>query len=104
MGLASLQDIGLMKLDALISRGNRKDFYDVFFIAQTIPLEKLFDMSATKYPYVRDFPSLVFKNMVLFDNADRDVQPDLLIQVEWNVVKKFFFEQEKRLRGEWFGF
>ncbi len=36
MALASIVDIGLMKLDALIRRGSRKDFYDLYFIAQQV--------------------------------------------------------------------
>lgn len=36
-----LMDIGLMKLDALISRGARKDFYDLYWIAHRIPLNFL---------------------------------------------------------------
>jgi hypothetical protein len=104
IALASLADIGLMKLDALITRGSRKDFYDVYFIARAIPLIELFNLSQTKYEWVRDFPLLVLKNMIVFDNADRDSQPELLEQVEWNTVKNFFIAQAKILRRDWFGF
>jgi len=31
--IAGLRDIGLMKLDAVAGRGTRKDFYDLYFIA-----------------------------------------------------------------------
>lgn len=102
--LASRHDIGLMKLDSLISRGSRKDFYDVYFIVQDISLNQLLELGKTKYPVFRDFPMLVFKNMVLFDNADRDLQPELLVPVEWEAVKHFFLDQAKILRRQWFGF
>lgn len=102
--LASRQDIGLMKLDSLISRGSRKDFYDVYFITQDISLNQLLELGQVKYSTFRDFSMLVFKNMVLFDNADSDLQPELLMSVEWDVVKRFFVEQAKILRQQWFGF
>ena len=35
---ASLLDIGLMKMDAVIGRGSRKDFYDLYFINQQVPI------------------------------------------------------------------
>ena len=38
VALASIADIGLMKCDALITRGSRKDFYDLFYITKSIPL------------------------------------------------------------------
>ena len=41
IGLASLLDIGLMKLDAVIGRGSRKDFYDLYIISRQIPLPEL---------------------------------------------------------------
>jgi predicted nucleotidyltransferase component of viral defense system len=37
--VAGLLDIGMMKLDALISRGARKDFYDLYFIARQVPMD-----------------------------------------------------------------
>jgi len=42
--LASIADIGLMKLDALITRGARKDFIDLFFILRLMSMDDyLFD-------------------------------------------------------------
>jgi hypothetical protein len=104
VALASLADIGLMKLDALASRGSRKDFYDLYFIATHVSLAELWRLSEFKYPNFRDYPLMVSKYMVLFDNADRDFQPDLLISVEWDTVKNFFVEETKDLRRQWFGF
>jgi predicted nucleotidyltransferase component of viral defense system len=68
--LASLEDIGLMKMDAIISRGARKDFYDLFFIARVIPLDALFDLAKIKYPLMRDFGMIALEHLVRFDNAD----------------------------------
>jgi hypothetical protein len=102
--LASLTDVGMMKLDALISRATRKDFYDLYFIAQTISLDSLLALGTTKYPTARDYELEAVESLTFFDNADRDVQPDLLVAVEWDRVKDFFIEQAKRLRQEWFGF
>jgi hypothetical protein len=50
-----MEDIALMKLDALLSRAMRKDFYDLYFICQKIPLRRLLDLAPKKYPSVRDF-------------------------------------------------
>lgn len=102
--LASPIDIGLMKLDALISRASRKDFYDLYFIAQSTSLNSLLDLGKTKYPYSRDFELEAVESLTFFENADRDIQPNLLVPVDWNLVKSFFVEQAKVLRAKWFGF
>ena len=104
VALASLFDIGLMKMDALASRGSRKDFYDLYFVAQQIPLDELLEKSKRKYPLYRDFPLMFLKYVVLFDNADRDVQPDMIIPVEWSAVKVFFANQVRQLSQKQFGF
>jgi hypothetical protein len=103
VALAGIVDIGLMKLDALVGRGSRKDFYDLYMIAQQIPLAELLSQGALKYPYVRDFELMAVESMVLFENADRDLQPDLLIELSWEQVKQFFIDQARALGRTWFG-
>lgn len=102
LALASLADIGLMKCDALISRGSRKDFYDLFFIARHLQFEQLFLLSKKKYRLFRDFPLMVLESMTLFDNAERDVQPDLFDDISWEQVKQFFIQQANLLSNSWF--
>jgi hypothetical protein len=101
--LASLNDIGLMKCDALISRGSRKDFYDLLFISKYIQFDDLLKLGERKYPLFRDFPLMVLESMTLFDNADRDVQPELFDNIPWDKVKQFFIEQAHQLSKKWFG-
>ena len=103
VALASLIDIGLMKPNALIGRGSRKDFYDLFAIAQRINFTDLLSQGAIKYPYVRDFALMAVESMVLFENADIDVQPELLIDVPWDDVKRFFLDEARALGNAWFG-
>lgn len=103
VAVASLADVGLMKLDALISRGSRKDFYDLYFVAQEIPISDLLILGETKYPRARDFQLMAVEGMVQFENADRDVQPEMLQIVPWEDVREFFTEQAKQLGQQWFG-
>jgi hypothetical protein len=103
VALASIEDIGLMKCNALVTRGSRKDFYDLFFIARAIPFERLLDLGEKKYALYRDFPLMVLESMTLFDSADRDVQPELFEAVPWRKVKEFFTRQAALLSSEWFG-
>lgn len=102
IALASQVDIGLMKCDALISRGSRKDFYDLFYIARTEPIDSLLGLGEKKYPQLRDFPLMVLESMTLFDNAERDVQPELFEPVPWEQVKQFFLKQARLISNRWF--
>jgi len=102
VNVASMLDIGLMKLDAVIGRGSRKDYFDLYVIAEEYPLEELLQAGARKYPSSRDFALMAVESFVLFDNAERDVQPELLINVTWDKVRQYFSEQAKLLGKKWF--
>jgi len=99
--LASILDIALMKLDALLSRAVRKDFYDLYFICQSIPLREMFDSAPQKYPSVRDFEAQTLKRLVYFDNAENETDPQLLQNVNWNTIKEYFIEQAKKIEKSW---
>jgi len=99
--LASLEDIALKKLDTLLSRAARKDFYDLYFICQRIPLEQLLGLAPQKYPSVRDFEAQVIKRLVFFENAENQVDPPLLQPVTWQAVKDYFILQAKEIGQDW---
>ncbi len=100
-GLASVEDIALMKMDALLARASRKDFYDLYFICRRISLRELFDMAPQKYPGVRDFEAQVVKHMVYFDRAEQETPPQMIEQVSWDTVKDWFRKQAKELGNSW---
>ena len=99
--LAAQEDIALMKLDALLSRAMRKDFYDLYFICQNIPLRHLYTLAPQKYPSVRDFEAQTLKRLVYFENAEQDMDPILLQPVAWQTVKDFFIVQAAQIGRSW---
>jgi hypothetical protein len=99
--LASVEDIALMKLDALLARAARKDFYDLYFICQKIPLRKILDLAPQKYPSTRDFETQTVKRLVYFENAEQDIDPQLLHPVTWGQVKDYFIKQSKQIADTW---
>jgi hypothetical protein len=99
--LASVDDIALMKLDTLLSRAARKDFYDLYFICQRIPLRQLLDLAPQKYASIRDFEAQVVKRLVYFENAENETDPPLLEPVTWQAVKDYFIVQAKKIGQGW---
>ena len=99
--IASTADIGLMKCDALITRGSRKDFYDLYFLSRVLALEDLLARAEQKYGYYRDFALTVLESMIAFDNADRDLQPILFEDIPWALVKEHFRREAGRLGRSW---
>jgi hypothetical protein len=95
-------DIGLIKLDALMGRGSRKDFIDLYVLSHTIPLDTLLQAGARKYPQMRDFALMAVESMVSFENAERDLPPEMLMDMPWFKVRAFFIAQVKQLGKTWF--
>ena len=99
--LASVADIGLMKLDALLSRASRKDFHDLYVICQRMTLRELLDLAPRKYPSVRDFEAQVTRHMLMFERAEQETPVPLIEQVAWQTVKDWFQGQAKIIGRSW---
>lgn len=100
--VAGLLDIGMMKLDALISRGARKDYYDLYFIARQVPLEEMLHQGPVKYPDAHDYQMMALTSLTDFDNADRDVAVETFDRMSWETAKDFFVAEARRLGRLWF--
>jgi len=88
--LASITDIGLMKLSAINARGTRRDFVDLYCMREHAPLEKLLDLASRKYYDRPDFTVIAARALQYFDDAESDPRPlTLLKKVRWSDVKKY---------------
>ena len=90
VSLASIPDIGLMKLDALQSRASRKDFHDLYAICQRMTLRELLDLAPRKHIASRDFESQVVKRLPFIERAEAEEPLPLLKEVSWETVKAIF--------------
>lgn len=95
--IAGLADIGLMKVETIADRGARKDFIDLYCIARQLPLEELFEASRIKYPGSRFFGTQALEGLIDFEIADAQAQPQMLVPIDWGVVKQFFISEAVRL-------
>lgn len=91
--IAAIEEIGAMKLAAILSRGTRKDYVDLYFILQQKSLSDLFEVAAVKYPYHTAFPAFAVRALSYFDDAEADPLPRMIQQVTWEAVKTFLNEQ-----------
>src|SRR3989339_746753 len=75
--LASLVDIGCMKLSAITSRSVFKDYVDLYFILHEVTLAELIKKLQLKMPTLD--PLLALKSLVYFDDI---ILEELLFKVE----------------------
>lgn len=68
--MVSLEDIGAMKLHAIVQSGSRlKDFIDIYFLLGQLSFQDLFGFYEKKYP---DTSKAVVQKALLYDN---DIKP-----------------------------
>lgn len=97
VNVASLTDIGLMKLIAISQRGSRRDFVDLFFICQVMPLEQLMALLPKKYVGVKYSLNHILRSLVYFADAEIEPMPKMLQPIRWSKVKRFFETEVKKI-------
>jgi hypothetical protein len=96
--IASLEDIALMKIAAIIGRGSKKDFIDTHFILKKgVGLPKLLKLSRKKFSHVRDVAIQVLQALVYFDDAEAEPMPRMSLPIKWETVKSFFIKEITKL-------
>lgn len=95
--VVSAVDLGLMKLGAIISRGTRRDFVDLFLLCRWIPLAELLARADDKFGHVRDFPLQALKGLADLSEAEAEPMPRLAIPVDWAEVEAWLRHEVREL-------
>lgn len=88
--VADVRDIGCMKLDALSSRGSRRDFVDLYFLLQQFELKELLEWFNAKYAAAAPNRVHLSKALTYFADAERDPMPNMLVPADWSRIRAFF--------------
>ena len=84
--LAGLRDIAAMKVAAIINRGSKKDFIDMYFLLKHFSIKEIMNLYLKKYPDGSAF--IAHKSLSYFEDAEKQLMPQMLIPTNWNDVKK----------------
>lgn len=84
--LASPKDIAAMKVNAVIGRGTKKDFIDIFFLLQHYSFSDLLKLYLQKYPDGSEYRALL--SMAYFGDADQQPMPYMFDDVGWETIKQ----------------
>ena len=83
----SSADIGAMKIQAMLGRGRKKDFWDLYELLKHYPLEQLINWHKQKYP--SQMLAISIPNAIsYFADADETEEPVSFKNQTWTDVKK----------------
>ena len=85
--LYSVSDIAAMKLNAIINRGSKKDFYDIYYLLAKYSVDELMALYQRKYGFATDM--LLLKSLLYFEDADQEPDPNVLDEkITWTGVRE----------------
>ena len=83
--LASPKDIAAMKVNAVMGRGTKKDFIDVYFLLQHYSFDELIKFYLQKYTDGSEYRALL--SMSYFADADPQPLPYMFQNIDWETIK-----------------
>lgn len=96
--LARPKDIAAMKIAAVMDRGTKKDFIDLYFLStKGITLEKCLKYYDKKYGVLASNLYSIITSLSYFTDAEVSKEPVVLSKITWEEVKRFFEKESVRL-------
>ena len=83
--LAGIKDIAAMKIAAVVGRGTKKDFIDLYFLLRQYSLKEILQLYLQKYPDGSLF--IAMKSLTYFEDAETEPMPFMFENVNWEDVK-----------------
>jgi hypothetical protein len=98
LNIADIRDIAAMKIDAVATRGAKRDFIDLYFVGKSgYGLTELLAFYNKKYGKLASNLVHIQKSLVFFNDAETDEMPRMLKEVRWEEVKNYFESEVKKL-------
>jgi len=100
--LANIKDIATMKLIAISQRGAKKDFFDLYNICNefNISTKTILDLLKIKYDNNKINYSHIAQSLAYFEDAEDEKLPKTFIQYDWNSIKEFFVNEQRKIYEE----
>lgn len=89
--MASEKEIIAMKLDVILRNGRKKDFWDLHFYLNKFSIYEMISFYVERYPYEENTHQLK-SQFLKFDNADSDLDPNCLLNKDWELIKLDFYD------------
>jgi len=100
MSILDPEEIGAMKLGAVINRGTKKDFVDLYELSyyQNISLDKCLKIYEEKYGNFESRVYSILLGLSYFVETEETEMPRMFRKVDWEKIKKYFIAETARLR------
>jgi len=95
--IADEKDIACMKIDAISSRGSKKDFIDLYFLLEKYSLPELISFFEKKYSAIEFNKLHILKSLTYFKDAEDEPMPIMIKNTNWADVKKKIIKEANKI-------
>ena len=97
--IASVLDIAIMKVVAIGGRGAKKDFFDLYNIIKkcNITVDELVNGLVQKCGNNVNYLNIIM-GLSYFEDAEDEVLPNTFVPYNWENIKKFFIEFQRKVQ------
>ena len=97
--IASVLDIAIMKVVAIGGRGAKKDFFDLYNIIKkcNITVDELVNGLVQKCGNNVNYLNIIM-GLSYFEDAEDEVLPNTFVPYNWEDIKKFFIEFQRKVQ------
>ncbi|MWB95221.1 nucleotidyl transferase AbiEii/AbiGii toxin family protein [Flavobacterium sp. GA093] len=89
--MATINEIIAMKLDVVLRGGRKKDFWDLHYFIDKMNVDEMITLFQKRYPYTEDYEKIK-EQLIFFEEADTDFEPNCLLGKNWEIIKLDFYE------------
>lgn len=89
--MVSQKEIIAMKLEVIINIDRKKDFWDLHFFLSHFSIDEMILFYELRYPY--NDSSKIKKKLIYFENAEKETDPNCLLNKSWDNIKLDFIEK-----------
>lgn len=99
--MASVLDIAVMKVVAIGGRGAKKDFFDLYNIIEkcNITVKELVNGLKQKCGNNINYVNIIM-GLSYFEDAEDEILPNAFVDYNWENIKEFFIEFQKKVQNE----
>ncbi|MBM3283679.1 nucleotidyl transferase AbiEii/AbiGii toxin family protein [Candidatus Gottesmanbacteria bacterium] len=98
INLASIQDIAAMKLIAIVQRGTKRDFIDIYYLLTKYSLDQIISYAIKKYPGYQEM--IILRALIYFEDAEKETGLRKIkifnSDFSWEAAKEKIFQAVKK--------
>lgn len=99
--IANKLDLACMKLEAIGSRGIKRDFVDMYYLSRELGLTEIFEAMRQKFAKSNISELHFMRSLVYFEQVNEGGEPKMIHDLDWKIVRRYFETETKKLAKSW---